>query len=350
MVGSRPGAPARRASRSSCSPPPAPSSTSPARPRSRPGCSAAGPRSWSSPPPRSAASSPTPASPVDFLADNLLIELNLIRAAHAAGVAKLLFLGCSCIYPRDCPQPIREEYLLTGPLEPTNEWYALAKIAGIKLCQAYRRQHGCRLHQRHADQPLRPRRQFRPRDQPRRAGADAQAARGQARRRRPRSRSGAPARRGASSCTSTTSPTPASSCCATIRREPPINVGCGAGPHHRRAGGDRSRDVVGYQGELAFDPTKPDGTPRKLLDVERLTGLGWQPAHPPARGPRFDLRLVPEQRRTCPRPRHRSSRLNRRPTLSVASRPRCHRHAPFRSARGCHRHAPAPFRSAWGRR
>ena len=80
--------------------------------------------------------------PVDFLADNLRIELNLIRAAHAVRVAKLLFLGSSCIYPRDCPQPIREEYLLTGPLEPTNEWYALAKIAGIKLCQAYRRQLG----------------------------------------------------------------------------------------------------------------------------------------------------------------------------------------------------------------
>ena len=80
-----------------------------------------------------------------------------------AGVQKLLFLGSSCIYPRDCPQPIREDYLLTGPLEPTNEWYALAKIAGIKLCQAYRRQYRRRLHQRHADQSLRPRRQFRPR-------------------------------------------------------------------------------------------------------------------------------------------------------------------------------------------
>ena len=80
--------------------------------------------------------------PVDFLEHNLLIETNLMRAAFEVGVAKLLFLGSSCIYPRDCPQPIREEYLLTGPLEPTNEAYALAKIAGIKLCQAYRRQHG----------------------------------------------------------------------------------------------------------------------------------------------------------------------------------------------------------------
>src|SRR3974390_2586797 len=82
------------------------------------------------------------AYPVDFLADNLAIALNLIRAAHAAGVAKLLFLGSSCIYPKLAPQPMREESLLTGPLEPTNEWYAVAKIAGIKLVQAYRRQYG----------------------------------------------------------------------------------------------------------------------------------------------------------------------------------------------------------------
>jgi GDP-L-fucose synthase len=80
--------------------------------------------------------------PVDFLEQNLLIELNLIRASHRIGVEKLLFLGSSCIYPRDCPQPIREEELLTGPLEPTNEWYAIAKIAGIALCRAYRLQHG----------------------------------------------------------------------------------------------------------------------------------------------------------------------------------------------------------------
>src|SRR4051794_32811464 len=80
------------------------------------------------------------ACPVDFLEQNLLIEANLIRAAHQAGAGKLLFLGSSCIYPRDCPQPIREDYLLTGPLEPTNRWYALAKIAGVMLCQAYREQ------------------------------------------------------------------------------------------------------------------------------------------------------------------------------------------------------------------
>ncbi len=81
--------------------------------------------------------------PAEFIHDNLVIETNIIQASHSTGVKKLLFLGSSCVYPKLCPQPIREEYLLTGPLEPTNEWYAIAKIAGIKLCQAYRRQYGC---------------------------------------------------------------------------------------------------------------------------------------------------------------------------------------------------------------
>ena len=100
--------------------------------------------------------------PADFLYDNLMIEANVIDAAHRRGVEKLLFLGSSCIYPKLAPQPIAEDALLTGPLEPTNEWYAIAKIAGIKLCQAYRRQYGCDFISRHADQSLRPRRQFRP--------------------------------------------------------------------------------------------------------------------------------------------------------------------------------------------
>lgn len=81
--------------------------------------------------------------PADFIYDNLMIETNLIHGAYVAGVKKLLFLGSTCIYPKECPQPIKEEYLLTGPLEPTNEWYAIAKIAGIKMCQAYRKQYGC---------------------------------------------------------------------------------------------------------------------------------------------------------------------------------------------------------------
>ena len=97
-------------------------------------------RRSSSPRPRLAASSPTTATPVQFLYDNLAIALNVIHAAAAVHVEKLLFLGSSCIYPKFAPQPIGEDALLTGPLEPTNEWYAVAKIAGLKLCQAYRRQ------------------------------------------------------------------------------------------------------------------------------------------------------------------------------------------------------------------
>ncbi len=114
--------------------------------------------------------------PADFLYENLMIEANVIEAAHRAGVGKLCFLGSSCIYPPARRQPIREESLLTGPLEPTNQYYAIAKIAGIKLAQAYRRQHGPRLHLGDADQPLWAGRQFRSRLEPRRAGADPQGA------------------------------------------------------------------------------------------------------------------------------------------------------------------------------
>ena len=110
--------------------------------------------------------------PAEFISENLAIARNLIHASYRAGVKKLLFLGSSCIYPRLAPQPMREEQLLTGPLEPTNEWYAVAKIAGIKLCQAYRRQYGADFISVDADQPVRARRQLSPRGQSRAAGAD----------------------------------------------------------------------------------------------------------------------------------------------------------------------------------
>ena len=116
--------------------------------------------------------------PADFLYDNLMIETNIIKAAFDAGVTKLMFLGSSCIYPKMAPQPMREDALLTGPLEPTNEWYAIAKITGIKLCQAYRRQHGADFHLGNADQSLRYRRQLRSQNEPRFAGAGAQGDRG----------------------------------------------------------------------------------------------------------------------------------------------------------------------------
>ena len=156
---------------------------------------------------RSAAFSPTTRGPADFLYDNLAIETNVIQAAQRAGVEKLLFLGSSCIYPRLAPQPMREDALLTGPLEPTNEWYAIAKIAGIKLCQAYRRQYGCDFISAMPTNLYGPGDNFDLTSSHVAAGADAQGARGQARRRRASSRSGAPARRGANSCMSTISPT-----------------------------------------------------------------------------------------------------------------------------------------------
>ena len=145
----------------------------------------------------------------EFLYDNLAIAANVIHAAHLNGAEKLMFLGSSCIYPKLAPQPLREDCMLTGPLEPTNEPYAIAKIAGIKMVEAYRSQYGCRLHQRDADQSLRARRQLSSRIQPRRRRADPPLSRSEALRRLPMSWSGAPARRAANSSMSTISRTPA---------------------------------------------------------------------------------------------------------------------------------------------
>jgi GDP-L-fucose synthase len=213
--------------------------------------------------------------PAQFLRDNLQIQTNVIDAAYRNGTRKLLFLGSSCIYPRLAPQPIPEDSLLTGPLEPTNQWYAIAKIAGLKMCQAYRREfqfdaicamptnlygpgdnfnlldshvlpalirkcHEAKLRQAAAVEVWgsgTPRREFLHVDDL----ADA---------------------------------------CAYLMQsysdEAPVNVGWGldvsiAELAHLVA------DTVGYQGELRFDPSKPDGVPRKLLDTARLTALGWQP-------------------------------------------------------------------------
>ncbi|MET4699979.1 GDP-L-fucose synthase [Constrictibacter sp. MBR-5] len=220
--------------------------------------------------------------PADFIYDNLMIEANVIDAAWRCGVEKLLFLGSSCIYPRDAAQPIAEPVLLSGPLEPTNEWYAIAKIAGIKLCQAYRRQHGAnfiaamptnlygpgdtydlaashvipaliaKMHRAHETGAAtvdiwgsgRPRREFLYVDDL----ADALV--------------------------------------WLMERydgETHVNVGTGEdlsiADLARRIG-----DVVGFRGDLAFDTTKPDGTPRKLLDVSRLRDLGWTATTPLAEG------------------------------------------------------------------
>jgi GDP-L-fucose synthase len=213
--------------------------------------------------------------PAAFLRDNLLIQDNVIDAAYRSGVEKFVFLGSSCIYPKLAPQPIKEEYLLTGPLEPTNEWYAIAKIAGLKMCQAYRREYGfnaiClmptnlygagdnfdlqtshvlpalvrKVHEAHAsgDKSVEiwgtgtPRREFLHVDDL----ADAVV-----------------------------------HLLQNYDDEPIVNVGWGEDVTIRELA-ELIMSVIGYRGALEFDTGKPDGTPRKLLDVSRLNGLGWRP-------------------------------------------------------------------------
>jgi GDP-L-fucose synthase len=216
--------------------------------------------------------------PVEFLLENLQIQNNVIRSAYESGAHKLLFLGSSCIYPKFAPQPIPETALLSGPLEPTNEAYAIAKIAGVKLCQAFSREYGANfisamptnvygphdnfdletshvlaalLRKAHEakmrnDQKLvvwgtgKPRREFLHVDDL------------------------------------------ASACLLLLEKyDSPeiINVGCGEDISIRELA-ELIGDVVGFDGELAWDATKPDGTPRKLLDVTRLCALGWKPAIP----------------------------------------------------------------------
>jgi GDP-L-fucose synthase len=213
--------------------------------------------------------------PVDFLEQNLLIELNLIRSAFAVGVGKLLFLGSSCIYPKLAPQPIREDQLLTGPLEPTNEWYAIAKIAGIKLCQAYRRQHDADFI------AAMPTNLYGPGDNFDLQGSHVVPA--LLRKMHEAKLTGA----ASVPIWGTGSPRReflhvddlADACVHLLRHyaaAEQVNVGCGVDVTIRELA-ELVREVVGYQGELAFDPTKPDGTPRKLLDVSKIANLGWQP-------------------------------------------------------------------------
>lgn len=214
-------------------------------------------------------------APADFLYDNLMIEANVVDAAHRCGTAKLLLLGSSCIYPRLAPQPIVEEALLSGPLEPTNAWYAVAKIAGIKLCQAYRRQHGCDFI------AAMPANLYGPGDNYDLAGSHVLPA--LIRKAHEAKLSGARA------VTIWGSGRPrreflhvddlARACVFLMRRysgEAPINVGSGADI----AIADLAQlvcDVVGFSGEIRRDVSKPDGTPRKLMDNARLSALGWQP-------------------------------------------------------------------------
>jgi GDP-L-fucose synthase len=213
--------------------------------------------------------------PAQFLRDNLEMQTNVIEAARRHGTTKLLFLGSSCIYPKLAPQPMPEECLLTGPLEPTNEWYAIAKIAGLKLCQAYRREYdfdaicamptnlygpgdNFNLNDSHVLPAL-----LRKCHEARLGSAPSVSVWG----------TGTPRREFLHVDDL------AEACLFLMREysaEGPINVGWGTdvsiGELARMIAG-----VVGYTGALQFDPSKPDGTPRKLLDTSKLTALGWRP-------------------------------------------------------------------------
>jgi GDP-L-fucose synthase len=226
--------------------------------------------------------------PADFIHENIIIQDNVIHQSLACGVKRLLFLGSSCIYPRDCPQPIKEQYLLTGPLEPTNRPYAVAKIAGIETCWAANRQHGTRflavmptnlygpgdnydLETSHVLPAL-----IRKFHQAREEGRDRVVVWG----------SGAPRREFlhvddlARACIFLMSLPEDGFGRLFSRQAPPlVNIGCGEDLSIRELAGMVQR-VVGYEGEIEWDRTRPDGTPRKLLDIGLIRSLGWEPRIP----------------------------------------------------------------------
>jgi GDP-L-fucose synthase len=216
--------------------------------------------------------------PVEFLLDNLRIQNNVIRAAHEAGVRKLLFLGSSCIYPKFAPQPIPETSLLSGPLEPTNEAYAIAKIAGIKLCQAFSREYGANFISAMPTNLYGPNDNFDLETSHVLAALLRKAHEAKIRKTRELVvwGSGRPLREFLHVDDL------ASACLFLLENyDSPeiINVGCGEDISIRELA-ELICDVVGFDGELSWDATKPDGTPRKLLDVTGLRNLGWQPAIP----------------------------------------------------------------------
>lgn len=214
--------------------------------------------------------------PADFIYENLMIEANLIHAAAQNGAAKLLFLGSSCIYPKFAEQPIREEALLTGPLEPTNEWYAIAKIAGIKLCQAYRLQHGCDFIS------AMPTNLYGPGDNFDLSSSHVMPA-------LIRKAHEAKAE-GAASIVMWGTGSPrreflhvddlADACIHLLRNYSGlehVNVGSGSDITIAELTGLVAR-IVGFGGTIEQDLSKPDGTPRKLMDSSRLAALGWKPS------------------------------------------------------------------------
>jgi GDP-L-fucose synthase len=212
--------------------------------------------------------------PGDFLYDNLAIATNVIEASRRAGVAKLLFLGSSCIYPRRAPQPISESCLLTGPLEPTNEWYAVAKIAGLKLCQAYRRQYGCDFGS------VMPTNLYGPNDNFDLLSSHvlpALLARIDAAVRECREAveiwgSGRPRREFLHVDDLADAVV---FLMKTWSDEEPVNIGTGTDVTIAELA-KLIADIVGFSGRFVFDRSKPDGTPQKLLDVTKLSALGWR--------------------------------------------------------------------------
>jgi len=216
--------------------------------------------------------------PADFIADNLAIGLNTIRAAHRCGVKKLVYLGSSCIYPRLAPQPMTPEMLLSGPLEPTNQWYAVAKIAGIKLCEAYRLQHGAdfvsvmptniygpgdNYHPENSHVPAALVRRFHEAKVNGDAGVTVWG-------------TGAPRREFLAVDDLAEACVFVMKCYSDL---PFLNIGTG----EDLTIADFARlvaDVVGYEGKIDFDTTRPDGTPRKLLDVSGINALGWRATTP----------------------------------------------------------------------
>ena len=220
--------------------------------------------------------------PADFIADNLAIELNVMRAAMESGVKKLLFLGSSCIYPKLAPQPMSEDQLLTGPLEPTNEWYAIAKIGGIKLAQAYRRQFGADFISVMPTNIYGPGDNYHPLDshvpaalirrfhEAKTAGEASAKVWGSGKVRR-----------------EFLAADDLGDACVFLMKHYSddgfVNVGTGQDITIREFA-ELVAEVVGFTGELTYDTSKPDGTPRKLLDVGKLAALGWRAKIPLRQG------------------------------------------------------------------
>jgi GDP-L-fucose synthase len=212
--------------------------------------------------------------PAEFIYDNLAIATNVIHSAFLAKVEKLLFLGSSCIYPRLAQQPVKEDKLLTGPLEPTNQWYAIAKIAGVKLCQAYRSQYGCDF------VSVMPTNVFGPGDSYHAEYSHVIAALIR--------RFHEAKLNGARTVTVWGTGKPkrefiyvddlAEACLIVLERysqSPPINVGTGKDVTIAQLA-EHVAEVVGFRGKLVFDTSRPDGPPRKLLDVSKIQAIGWR--------------------------------------------------------------------------